>query len=132
MFLRTSKTSSQTGVACAHDCLGAVGHLQLAEDVRDVVLHRLDADGEVFGNGSVALALRYEVKNLSLALGQVRESDGRGSLGEGREIMDHPLGDGGAENRFASVDSLYCAHQFILVCVFEQIAASARAHGSEH
>jgi hypothetical protein len=38
------------GCACADDRLGAVGHLELAEDIRDVVAHGLLAERQVLGD----------------------------------------------------------------------------------
>jgi hypothetical protein len=59
----------QARVARPHNRLSAVGDLELAEDVRDMILHCLQAKGETMGDGGVAFALRDQVEDLPLPLG---------------------------------------------------------------
>src|SRR5213595_3580737 len=60
-------------VARLDDRGGAVGDLELAEDVRHVVAHRLQREHEVVGDHGVALAGGDELEDLPLAVGQGRE-----------------------------------------------------------
>ena len=49
---------AEAGLAGANDRLRPIRDLQLAEDVRHVVLHRLDAQHQHFGDLMIAAALR--------------------------------------------------------------------------
>jgi len=66
--------ASQASISCANHCLCSISYLQLAEDVGDVVLHGLDAEGETLSNGGVAFALCDQVKDVPFALGQLGEA----------------------------------------------------------
>src|SRR5215472_589964 len=120
-IVRGSRWLFQTGVTRPRNSLGAVGYLELAEDVGDVVLHGLEAKGEVPRDGSVTLALRDQVEDLPLAFGEVGEGDGRGGLRQSGEVMDHALGDGRAEDGLTTIDGFDCPHQFVLIGIFEQV-----------
>ena len=56
-----------------NDGLGAVGDLQLGEDVGDVVPYGLRAEGELPGDGGVGMSFGDEVEDLALAFGEGRE-----------------------------------------------------------
>jgi hypothetical protein len=67
---------SQPGLAGQDDGSRPVGHLQLAENAGNVVAHRPGAQDKLFGDFAIAVALRYQVEDLALALGQVGEGLG--------------------------------------------------------
>jgi hypothetical protein len=46
---------AQASLAGADGGLGPIGHLELPEDVGDVILHRLQPEGEVGGDPGVSL-----------------------------------------------------------------------------
>ena len=64
---------AEAGVAGAQDRLGAVGHLKLGEDGRQVVGDGLDAEGELFGDLVVAATSGQQVQDLTFPGGQLRE-----------------------------------------------------------
>src|SRR6478752_4247063 len=64
---------TQSGVAGPDDRLGAVGCLQLGEDVGDVVADRLGGEVERRRDLRVVLPGRDQVEDLELALGELRE-----------------------------------------------------------
>jgi hypothetical protein len=68
---------AEAGVAGAQDGLGAVGHLQLGEDGREVVGDRLAAEAEPFGDLVVVAAGGQQVQDLAFPGGQLGER-GRG------------------------------------------------------
>jgi hypothetical protein len=53
--------------------LGAVGDLQLGEDVRDIVAHGLGTQVELLGDGGIGVASSDQVQYLSLAVGESRK-----------------------------------------------------------
>ena len=55
---------------CPEGGLCAVAQIQLAEDIRDVVLDRALGDEERLADLAVARAARQEAENLALAVGQ--------------------------------------------------------------
>ena len=67
---------AEAGVAGAQDGLGAVGHLELGEDGRDVVGDRFGAEAESFGDLVVGLAGGDQVQDLAFAGGEFREPVG--------------------------------------------------------
>src|SRR5215218_4218929 len=64
---------AKPGLAGADDGLGAVGDLQLGEDVRDVVAYGLGAQVEAPGDLGVRLVACYEPQDLVLTLGELGE-----------------------------------------------------------
>jgi hypothetical protein len=70
---------AEAGVAGAQDGLGAVGHLELGEDGRDVVGDSLGAEAEPLGDVVVAVAGGQEVQDLAFAGGELW--DGFGVVG---------------------------------------------------
>src|SRR4051794_31356245 len=58
----------QTGFSGLHNGLGTVGHLQLTEDVGDVVAHGFRAEAQLMGNGVIVRTLRHEPEHVALAL----------------------------------------------------------------
>jgi hypothetical protein len=58
---RLDVVAPEPNLACAHYRLGPVGDLQLGEDVRDVVAHRLGAHVKLPGYLGIAAASGYEV-----------------------------------------------------------------------
>src|SRR5215210_4118085 len=91
---------SQPRLSGANDGLSTVGDLQLGEDVRDVVAHRLRTQRELLCDGRVWATLGDEVQDLALAVGERREG-----LGHGRsracEVREHPFSNRRAEDGFA-------------------------------
>ena len=57
-------------LAGARHRLGAIGGVELGEDVRDVRLHRMDADHQGLGDFLVHRARRQQLEHLTLALAQ--------------------------------------------------------------
>jgi hypothetical protein len=67
--VRLGVVAPEPNLAGAHYRLGAVGDLQLGEDVGDVVAHRLGAHVKLPGYLGIGAAPGYEVQNLHLAGG---------------------------------------------------------------
>ena len=65
-------------LARADDRRRAIAHLQLGEDVRDVVAHRSSGSGRAAGDVRVGEPLRDEVEDLALARGELGEDGRRG------------------------------------------------------
>ena len=83
-------------------CVRPVGHLQLQEDVRGVVAHRLHAQEQRLGYLLVALALGDEGEDLLFAFGELGEGASRRAGGRGAEVVHQALGDGGTEDGLAA------------------------------
>lgn len=60
-------------VAPPDDGVGTISHLELTEDIGDVIAHRLWAEDKAIGDLRVARALGDEVENLALAVAQLRK-----------------------------------------------------------
>ena len=71
---------TQPGLPSANDGLGAVGYLELGEDVRNVVANRLRVEVETGRDLGVAQALGDEVEDLALPRGQPGEARSERSL----------------------------------------------------
>jgi hypothetical protein len=67
---------AEAGVAGAQDSLGAVGHLELGEDGREVVGDGLDAEVESFGDLVVGVAGGQQVQDLAFPGAQLRKRVG--------------------------------------------------------
>src|SRR5438876_5762001 len=77
--------------------LGAVGHLQLREDIGDMVAHRLGTQDEVSGDLSIGLALSNQGENFVFAVRQLREELPGTTLGgwaRAAEVVHQALSDG--------------------------------------
>jgi hypothetical protein len=61
----------------SQNSLRPVGHLQFAEDIRDMVAHCLQAEHQLFGDLLIRAALSDEFKNFSFAICQFRENSWR-------------------------------------------------------
>jgi hypothetical protein len=86
---------SQPRFAGADDGLRAIGDLELGEDVRDVVAHRLGAQVEALRDLGVRLVLGDQGEDLVLAVGELGKASG-GALGRGTgEVLYEALGDRG-------------------------------------
>src|SRR5258706_14780043 len=89
----SGRSRSHSG-SSAHPCLpGAdngvrtVGHLQFAEDVGDIVAHRVWAKHKAARNLVVAVAKCDEVEDFSFAFGEVGENlRGKDWPGRGKEL----------------------------------------------
>src|SRR2546426_417319 len=76
--------SAQAGFAGSDHGLGAVGDLQLAADVRDVVADRLQTQHQLLGDVLVGAAVGDQSQDLGLALGELgKDRRARGSLRRG-------------------------------------------------
>ena len=62
---------AQPAFSRAHDRFGAIGNLELAENVRNVIAHRLRAQTQAIGNGGVIYSLSNQSKHFTLALTQL-------------------------------------------------------------
>src|SRR5215469_17861654 len=109
-----------------------VGYLQFAEDVRDVVANGVRAQNELVGDIRIALALRDQVEDLALALGQlgkrVRHS---GRLGCSEEV-DETDCDGGAENGLATANGADSPKHLGFFGVVENVSSGPCPHCCEY
>src|SRR5207248_60079 len=83
--------TSQARISGAHNGLCPISDLELAEDIGDMVLHRLGTQHQLPGNRSIALALGDQVEDLALTLSEVREGHGRCRRWERSEVMNQAL-----------------------------------------
>src|SRR5262249_61107388 len=89
--------SPEACLASADDGLGAVGHLQLADDIGHVVAHGLRAEHQSVGDLAVARALGDEIEYLALAVAELWEGLRRGGGRRHRAEVDGPGGGGRPE-----------------------------------
>src|SRR5215471_18763669 len=113
------------------DRLRAVEHLQLAEDVRDVVADRLRTQRQHLGDLWIALAVHDERQHLPLAFGQFWKRARRDDGAHVCEVLHEALRDGWAEDRFACRDDIDRPDDVLFSRAFEQIASRPRAHRAE-
>src|SRR5439155_10728164 len=85
----------------ADDGLRPVGHLELAQDVGDMVAHGFGAQHEAGGDFGVLLALGDQVEDLPFAVAELREHPRQGSGSKAGEELHQPSGDSWAEDSFA-------------------------------
>src|SRR5436190_18547480 len=78
---------SQTGVSCADDGLCPVDHLQLVEDVGDMVTYRLLAQDQAPRDLGVAAALCNQGQDFTFAVGEFGEDLRQVAWLEGGEIV---------------------------------------------
>src|SRR6516162_4593307 len=108
--MRLSDSPPHASVARTNDRLGAASHLELGEDVGDMVAHRLGAERQFFGDGGVGVALRDELEHLTFALCQLGEE--RRLLGWWlAEILDQPLRHRRAEDRLTLAHRANCPNR---------------------
>src|SRR5215212_8387010 len=119
------------GVAGADDGLRPVGHLQLEQDVRDVVSNRLQAHEQLPGYLLVALALGNQGEDLLFALGELREDALLPRPWDGEEDQD-ALSHSGAEDRLAACYRSDGVHYPLAAGVFQEVALGSSAHRSEN
>src|SRR5690242_7742376 len=116
--------SAQPRFPGAHDRLRATSHLQLVEYGGDVVLHRLGAEVQPLGDFGVAPSCCECVKNLALAIAQLREHH-VGTRGPTAEETRDPRGDGWPEQRLTRGDSAHRTQELGALASLEDVAARA-------
>src|SRR6266571_4419576 len=89
---------AQPGFPRAHDRFGAIGNLELAENVRDVIAHRLRTQTQAIGDGGVIYALSNQTKHFTLALTQLWKCMWRRARTRHREEVHNSARDSRAEN----------------------------------
>ena len=65
-----TSVAAETCLPGLDDCRGSVGHLELGEDVRDVVAHGFEADHKFVGDRRVAFACSDHLEHLAFTVGQ--------------------------------------------------------------
>ena len=89
---------SQSSLPGSKHRLRAINHLQLAEDVGDVVAHRLGAEHQFFSNLRVAFAQCDQSQDFPLASRQIRKGGLRQDGLHIGKILHQAPGNGWAEN----------------------------------
>src|SRR5215204_528798 len=123
---------AQSCFAGPNDGLGTVGNLQLGEDVRDVVAHRLGTHVESPGYLGVAAALGYEVEDLRFTNGELWESFQRRGCPGSREEAQYEFGDLRPEVYLALIYSPDHLQDLLCVGALQDVASGSGAHGGEH
>ena len=59
---------TQSGLPRSDDGLGAVGYLEFAEDVEDMIGNAIEAEDQVVGDVAVVVALSDQVEDFALAV----------------------------------------------------------------
>src|SRR5712691_3598100 len=77
----------QPGLSSADHSLRSISHLELAEDVRDVVAHRLQTQAQAVSNLRVGAPLSDQDQDLALAVGEVREGLGQSRRPRGGKVL---------------------------------------------
>jgi hypothetical protein len=67
--------------------LRAIRYLELAENVRDMIAHRLERQAQVVSNLLVALTLRYQGQEFGFSVAQFGEDAWGGRLESGEETQ---------------------------------------------
>src|SRR5260370_2802237 len=98
MASRSWQLASHSRLPRTHDRLGAMGELQLAEDVRDVVTNGLSAQEQPARNCIIGMALCYQVKELTLPLGQLRKWHHRLEQTRRGQACENAVRDGRSED----------------------------------
>ena len=62
---------AQPAFSRAHDRFGAIGYLELAENVRNVIAYRLRTQAQAISDGGVIYSLSNQTKHFTLALTQL-------------------------------------------------------------
>ena len=107
--------------------LDAVVDLQLHQDVRDVVLHRLRADVQLGGDDGVVLAVRDQLQDLDLPFGQLGPDRVRDLRLRARRAnaLQHLRRDVRRDERLAERRGADARHQVLDRRVLQEIAARA-------
>ncbi len=91
---------------CPNDGLCPVSNLQFAEDVGDVVGDGFQAEGQTTGDVAIVVALGDQRQDLAFAVGEFgKELRQNERAGSGEEV-DQALGNGRAEDGFATACSV--------------------------
>ena len=88
---------AQPAFSRAHDRFGAIGNLELAENVRNVIAHRLRTQTQAIGDGGVIYALSNQTKHFALALTQLWKRMWPFARTRHREELHHSTRDCGTE-----------------------------------
>ena len=111
---------------------GPVGELQLREDRRHVVAHRLLGQDQPAGDLVVAVPGGDQVQDLAFPVGELGEDLGRvGPARAGEEVHDPP-GHGRPVDGLATGHREDRAHDVVAVGTLEQVAVCTGPHGREH
>lgn len=123
-------TISQACLPRFNNRLAAAGDLELAENGRDLVAHRLGAEDQFLGDGVVGEALCQQSQNLSFAGGEFREGHGVANAWHAaRKKVHHLRSDARAKDHFPIGNSANGAEGFVPLRSLEQIAPRSSAHG---
>ena len=91
---------AQPAFSRAHDRFGAIGYLELAENVRNVIAYRLRTQAQAISDGGVIYSLSNQTKHFTLALTQLWKCMWRRALAPDREEVHHSTRDSRTENGF--------------------------------
>jgi len=91
---------AQPAFSRAHDRFGAIGYLELAENVSNVIAQRLRTQTQPIGDGGVIYALSNQTKHFTLALTQLWKCMWRRARTRHREEVHHSARDSRTENGF--------------------------------
>lgn len=89
---------SQSRFPCPDDRLRPIGHLQLAEDVGNVVAHRLEGEAQLLGDLLIGFPLGDQCQEFALPLAEFWEDPRRDARPVRREEAEHTPGNAGAED----------------------------------
>src|SRR6476620_3843990 len=131
-FSSTVTITCTACLSCLHYGMSAVCHLELVEDVRDVIAHRFFAQREAVGDLHIATPLRNQGKYFALSLGKFRESLRRHRWAGVCEEADEALGYSRREYGLSVSNRTDRPQYLLLVGAFEQIPPSPCSHGGEN
>src|SRR3989442_1349040 len=123
---------AQPGFPRAHDRFGAIGNLELAENVRNVIAHRLRTQTQAIGDGGVIYALSNQTKHFTLALTQLWKRMWRCARTRHSEELHHATRDSGTEDGLTVSNRPDCAQNLLFVRVLQHIASGTGAHRREY
>jgi len=119
---------SQPSLAGQDHGVRPVGHLQFVEDIGGMIANGLGAEDKPLGNFDVVEALRHQVEDLALALGQLGEGlGGQRWPGHGEETRQ-TLGNRRAEESFAAHGSPDGTQYLGLIGAFQDIPTRSGPH----
>ena len=122
----------QTGFPGADDCLRPIRYLQLEEDVRDVVPHRLESYEQLPGYLLIAPSLCHEGEGLLFALGELRENELHHGRLWCREAPHDALGYTRPEDDFSACHRSNGMNYPLTSGVLSEVAFGPGAHRSEN
>src|SRR5260221_3929189 len=118
----------------AQDRLGSRGYLQFAEDVRDVIAHRLWTEHETRRDLWIGQVLRDQSEDFLFWVVKYRAElggwTGHGGLEHG-EVGHEPLGNGGAKDGYPLAPTANGTQDLRLERSLEQVAPRASLQGCE-